>query len=55
MTSMAWHEMRLLLAKVLFNLDFELCDESRDWIDQKVYLLWQKKPLMCRAIPVIRR
>lgn len=55
MTSMAWHEMRLLLAKVLYNLDLELCDESRDWIDQKVYLLWQKKPLMCRTIPVIRR
>ncbi|RYO79135.1 hypothetical protein DL764_010045 [Monosporascus ibericus] len=50
--SMAWHEMRLLLSKVLFNFDLQLCDESRDWADQKVYILWQKKPLMCRAVQV---
>ncbi|KAI0012831.1 cytochrome P450 monooxygenase-like protein [Xylariaceae sp. FL0662B] len=49
---LAWHEMRLLLAKVLYNFDLELCAESRDWSDQKVYVLWQKKPLMCRVIPV---
>lgn len=46
---MAWHEMRLLLAKVLASFDLELCDKSEDWTDQKVYILWQKKPLMCRA------
>ncbi|KAI5921296.1 cytochrome P450 [Camillea tinctor] len=49
---MAWHEMRLLLTKVLFNFDLELCDESRNWTDQKVYILWEKHPLMCRAVPV---
>ncbi|KAH9900466.1 cytochrome P450 monooxygenase-like protein [Xylariomycetidae sp. FL2044] len=45
----AWHEMRLLLSNVLMDFDLELCTESMDWLDQKVYILWQKKPLMCRA------
>lgn len=44
---MAYHEMRLLLAKLLYNFDLELCDVSRDWMDQKVYILWEKKPLLC--------
>jgi hypothetical protein len=44
---MAYHEMRLLLSKVLFNFDLELCPGMEDWIDkQKVYTLWQKTPLM---------
>ncbi|KAH9871610.1 hypothetical protein J1614_005865 [Plenodomus biglobosus] len=46
--NMAWHEMRLLVAKVLYNFDLELCPESRDWNDQRTFILWQKKPLMCR-------
>ncbi|KAI1452355.1 cytochrome P450 [Annulohypoxylon moriforme] len=50
--NMAWHEMRLLLAKVLFNFDIELCDKSEDWADQKIYILWAKKPLMCRGVRV---
>ncbi|RYP64168.1 hypothetical protein DL771_008904 [Monosporascus sp. 5C6A] len=48
--ALAWHEMRLLLSKVLFNFDLKLYDESRDWADQKVNILWQKKPLMYRAV-----
>ncbi|KAI0836433.1 cytochrome P450 monooxygenase-like protein [Hypoxylon sp. FL0890] len=51
---MAWHEMRLLLTKILVNFDLELCEESRDWTNQKVYILWQKKPLMCCVTPVAR-
>lgn len=46
--------MRLLVSKVLIDFDLELCDASRDWIDQKTYILWQKKPLMCRAIPATK-
>ncbi|KAH9877150.1 hypothetical protein IAQ61_002513 [Plenodomus lingam] len=46
--NMAYHEMRLLIAKVFFNFDIELCPESRDWSDQRTFVLWQKKPLMCR-------
>jgi hypothetical protein len=46
--SMAYHEMRLLLAKVMFNFDLELCPESEGWTEQEVYTLWQKKPLMVK-------
>lgn len=50
--NMAMHEMRLLAAKVLYNFDLSLCvDESSAlWTDQKAYVLWEKKPLMCRIV-----
>jgi cytochrome P450 len=48
--SMAYHEMRLILTKVLYNFDIELLPESANWIDdQKVYSLWQKTPLMVKV------
>jgi cytochrome P450 len=46
---MAYHEMRLILAKVLYNFDPELCAQSEDWMEQKVYVLWQKTPLMVKV------
>jgi cytochrome P450 len=46
--NLAWHEMRLMLATVLLHFDLELCDESTAWADQKVYVLCEKGPLMCR-------
>ncbi|CAI6100760.1 unnamed protein product [Clonostachys chloroleuca] len=50
--NMAWHEMRLLLAQLLYNFDIELCEESKGWSDQKVFVLWEKKPLLCKLKPV---
>lgn len=50
--NMAMHEMRLLLATILFKFNLELCDESRDWANQKSYALWIKTPLLVRARPV---
>ncbi|KAF7161804.1 hypothetical protein CNMCM5623_007269 [Aspergillus felis] len=38
-------EMRLILAKVFWNLDMELCPESGDWADQESYNLWNRPPL----------
>ncbi|KAI1123506.1 cytochrome P450 monooxygenase-like protein [Nemania abortiva] len=52
---MAWREMRLLLAKIVFNFDLDLCDKSQDWADQNVYILWEKKPLMCHAVSHVGR
>ncbi|KAI4945617.1 hypothetical protein J4E91_007960 [Alternaria rosae] len=46
--NMAYHEMRLLAAKVFYNFDLELCPESRDWIEQKTFILWEKHPLICK-------
>jgi averantin hydroxylase len=53
--NLAYAEMRLILAKVLFNFDLEL-DEGKtgQWLDQKVYILWEKNPLWVRLKPVER-
>ncbi|KAL4901002.1 cytochrome P450 [Aspergillus multicolor] len=44
----AWNEMRVILARVLWNFDLELAPESEGWERQKVYTLWDKGPLMVR-------
>jgi hypothetical protein len=33
---------------VLWNFDVELEEESREWADQKVFIFWDKRPLMVR-------
>lgn len=49
--SMAYVEMRMIMVKVLWNFDYELCDENDNWLDQKVYLVWKKEPLMVQLKP----
>jgi cytochrome P450 len=45
-------EMRLLLAHLLWNFDFELCGDSLNWVsEQKTYVLWEKNPLNVRITP----
>jgi cytochrome P450 len=46
--SLAYHEMRLIMSNILLNFDLELCDPATDWMDQKVYTLWDKNPLMVK-------
>jgi cytochrome P450 len=48
--SLAWIEMRMVLASLLFNFDLlEVQSDSRDWIDrQKIFFLWEKLPLNIR-------
>ncbi|KAI9149656.1 Trichothecene C-4 hydroxylase [Paramyrothecium foliicola] len=46
---MAGQEMRLILARLLWNFDLELCPESNDWNDQKTHYLWEKHQLMCKV------
>lgn len=54
-TSLAYAEMRLVMAKILFNFDLELVDTTTDWIrTQKVFTLWEKQSLMVRLKPVQR-
>ncbi|GME28656.1 PAS domain-containing protein [Neofusicoccum parvum] len=50
--NLAYHEIRLMLSYLLWHFDLELCKESDDWMDQKVYALWAKKPLMVKVTPV---
>jgi hypothetical protein len=33
---------------VLYNFDLELMPESENWTDQKISIVWQKRPLMVR-------
>lgn len=38
--------MRLMLGKILYNFDLDnLCDESQDWMHQRVFGLWEKPVL----------
>ncbi|KAE8153594.1 cytochrome P450 [Aspergillus avenaceus] len=46
--NLAFAEMRVILARVLWNFDLKLCEQSRNWSDQKTYALWEKPPLMCK-------
>ena len=40
---------------MIWNFDMELSDETDPvWDDQKVYLSWQKKPLIVKLRPRIR-
>ncbi|KAH8883169.1 cytochrome P450 [Thozetella sp. PMI_491] len=49
--NLAYHEIRLILSRVLWNFDLELCPQSENWADQKVFILWQKHPLMVKMKP----
>lgn len=50
--NMAYHEIRLILSKVLWNFDMQLCSESGNWNEQKVFIMWDKQPLYCQLRPV---
>jgi hypothetical protein len=46
---MAYHEMRFVMSKVLWNLDLEFCEESEGWLDQKVFTIWHKEPMVVKV------
>ena len=42
-------ETRLVLARILWNFDIELCEETdKDWLEQAGYVTWQRKALIVR-------
>lgn len=47
-SSLAYSELRVILAKVLYNFDLSLAPESVGWDKQKVFFLWEKRKLMVR-------
>ena len=47
--NLAYLEMRLILAHLLWAFDFEAEGEVRKWEEQKTWILWDKKPLMVRV------
>lgn len=50
--SLAYAEMRLILARIIFNFDMKLADEKQNWLNQPIYVLWKKHPLMVHLTPV---
>jgi len=50
--NLAYHEMRLVLAALVLNFDFKLDEKCKNWTEQKVYLLWEKKPLLLELTPM---
>ena len=47
--NLAYHEMRLILAKVLFSYDLKLCEDCEQWAEtQRTFSLWEKPPLMVK-------
>lgn len=53
-SSLAYVEMRLIMASILWHFDLELVPGQEDWLDQKIFLVWEKRPLMVRLKPVQR-
>ncbi|OTA87086.1 hypothetical protein M434DRAFT_399648 [Hypoxylon sp. CO27-5] len=52
--NLAYAEMRLILAKIIYNFDMRLADDARDWLAmQKNYVLWDKPVLGVYITPVI--
>ncbi|EKG21786.1 Cytochrome P450 [Macrophomina phaseolina MS6] len=43
--NLAWLELRLVIANLLWRFDMELDPQSARWDEQKVYFNWERKPL----------
>jgi hypothetical protein len=51
--SLAYAEMRLLLAKMLWHFDFELERPEEDWYGSlRSYMVWERRDLNIRLTPV---
>ncbi|KAG2414032.1 hypothetical protein HFD88_003223 [Aspergillus terreus] len=49
--NLAYHEMRLILAKVLYNFDLVVAPELVGWDKQKSFTIWEKNDLMVQLKP----
>ncbi|PVH86455.1 putative benzoate 4-monooxygenase cytochrome P450 [Cadophora sp. DSE1049] len=46
-------EMRLVVARLVWEFDFKIEEECKNWVEgMKVYTLYERPPLMCRVKPV---
>ena len=41
-------QMRAILAYMVWHFDISLCQESENWNQQRVFLLWEKPDLMIK-------
>lgn len=52
---MAYAELRMILARLVWNFDFEVAERSDDWMEkQRSYLHWDKTPLHVYLAPSAR-
>lgn len=52
--SLAWFELKIILARVLWNFDLELREESYGWIERQKYFVVADRPeLMVRLKPAV--
>ncbi|KAJ5201013.1 Cytochrome P450 [Penicillium cf. viridicatum] len=49
--NLAYFEMRLILARMIFNFDMELDQPEEDWVDHGCFFLWEKPELMIKLKP----
>ena len=47
-------ETKVCLARLVLGFDMELMEESKDWNKQKVYLLYEKRPLNVKLTEVAK-
>ncbi|KAL7629562.1 hypothetical protein AAE478_001083 [Parahypoxylon ruwenzoriense] len=53
--NLAYAEMRLILARIIYNFDMSIAEDSLDWMDkQQAYTLWHKPALNIHMKPVSR-
>ncbi|KAK8061106.1 hypothetical protein PG997_015327 [Apiospora hydei] len=53
--NLAYAEMRLILAKIVYHFDMRIAAESRGWLEgQKAFTVWDKPPLQVYLRPVKR-
>ncbi|KAF4498270.1 Isotrichodermin C-15 hydroxylase [Fusarium agapanthi] len=52
--NLAYTEMRLLLARMLWKFDLEAVPTEKDWYDQKIFFLWEKGGLPIKLQEVVR-
>jgi cytochrome P450 len=48
---LAWAELRLITARLLYTFDIEFADtrwQGKDFVKQKTFIFWEKEPLMVR-------
>lgn len=51
--SLAWAEMRCIVARLVWGFEFEFeSREGKDWARQRVFLVYEKGPLMVKLRPV---
>ncbi|KAI0127485.1 averantin oxidoreductase [Xylariales sp. AK1849] len=49
--NLAYVEMKLVIANILWAFDMENAEQG-NWLDQRIYIVWDKRPLMVKLHPV---